>query len=94
MLKRWAVLLLVVSLSAALVSCEKLPTQAPNQPFEPVKFKDSIPLEYGTLVGVTPHPRTENWAVLWFEKPDKSIAAVWVNIVQGQIGKVATISRK
>jgi hypothetical protein len=102
MLKNCAVLVLVVGLFAGLISCEKLPSGLPKGafegplPFETAKFKDAIPLEYGPLVGVTRSPDAGSyWVALWFEKPDKTIAVVWVNVLEGKIGeKITTIPRK
>ena len=101
MLKNWSVLILVVGLLVGLISCQKLPSGLPKEafkgplPFETAKFRDAIPLEYGPLVGVTLNPQSGFWAALWFEKPDKTIAVIWVNIVEGKIGeKVTTIPRK
>jgi hypothetical protein len=101
MSKNWFVLVLLVVLSAGFTSCQKLPSGPPTAAsqgplaLEKVKFQDAIPLEYGDLVGVTPHPETPKWAALWFEKPDKTVAVVWVNIAEGKLGeKVTTIPRK
>ena len=94
MLKKYFFLLLVVSFSVALTSCEKIQTATEGPPPEMVDIKDAISLEYGTLVAVTAHPELRNWASLWFVKPDKTISMVWVNAVQGEIGTVATIPRK
>ena len=91
MLKRYLVLTLVLGCSVALTSCEKLETAEAPQAGD---FQDSIALDYGTLIAVTAHPESGHWAQLWFEKPDKTISAVWVNVVEGQIGTVATIPRK
>lgn len=101
MLKHCSVLLLVAGLGLALISCEKLPS-GPSLPaskgqlsVEAVKFQDAIPMDYGNLVGVTPHPETAKWAALWFEKPDKTITVVWVNFVEGKMGdRVTKIPRK
>lgn len=91
MLKRYSVLLLAVGLSVAVTSCKKISEEeAPAT----VEFQEAIPLEYGTLVGVTAHPEYGHWAALWFEKKDKTISTVWVNVVEGKIGTVATMSRE
>jgi hypothetical protein len=59
--------------------------------FEPAKFADAIPDEYGTLIGVTQNAQHPDWIGLWFQKPDRSITAVFVNIVQGKIYEKALI---
>lgn len=41
---------------------------------------DSIPLEYGKLVGVTENSKYYKLAHLWFEKPDKSIVVVTIDV--------------
>jgi hypothetical protein len=80
-------------------SCKKLeqPSAVATGPltFEPAKFADAIPDEYGTLIGVTQNAKNPAWVTLWFQKPDRTITAVFVNIEQGRIfGKALTIARK
>jgi hypothetical protein len=63
--------------------------------FEPAKFADAIPDDYGTLIGVTQNSESPKWVALWFQKPDKTITAVFVNIEQGKIyEKTLSIPRK
>jgi hypothetical protein len=63
--------------------------------FEPAKFADAIPDDYGTLIGVTQNSQSSKWVGLWFQKPDKTITAVFVNIEQGKIyEKTLSIPRK
>ncbi len=84
--------MLVVCL--AIVSCRKLESPGPLA-FEPSKFADAIPDEYGTLVGVTQNPESPGWVGLWFQKSDKTITLVFVNIERGKIAeKALTIPRK
>jgi len=59
-----------------------------------VNFTNAVPLDYGTLVAAAPHPDSDAWFALWFEKPDKTITTVWVNVAQGRIGQAASIPRK
>ncbi len=70
------------------ISCTKLnPTSStPAGPltFEPAKFNDAIPDDYGALIGVT-NQADPAWATLWFQKPDRTISAVFVNIDEGRI---------
>jgi hypothetical protein len=89
--------ILVVCL--AIVSCKKIETEGPRMSgplaFELAKFTDAIPDDYGTLLGVTQNPQNPKWVALWFQKSDKSITAVFVNIEQGKIyEKALTIPRK
>jgi len=78
------------------VSCKKLESSSPGPlAFETSKFADAIPDDYGTLVGVTQNPQNPKWVSLWFQKSDKSIIAVFVNVEQGRVyEKALTISRK
>lgn len=94
MLKKCSFVLLVAVLSVGLISCEKIPSNVPGQTLATVNFLDAVPVEYGTLVAVTSHPDSDAWFALWFEKPDKTITTVWVNVAQGRVGKAATIPRK
>ena len=87
----------ILAVFLATVSCKKLesanpPTAGPLA-FEPSKFADAIPNDYGTLVGVT--QSSPAWVGLWFQRSDKTIIAVFVNIDQGKIyEKALTIPRK
>ena len=83
-------------LCIAAVSCEK--TQTPVPPdlklnFETIKTQNGIPAEYGELEGVavdSPH-----FARLFFEKEDKSIVVVTVNVDDGFIrDRALVIPRK
>lgn len=63
--------------------------------FQPAKFGDAIPDEYGPLIGVTQNPADAAWVGLWFQKPDKTVTAVFVNVNQGKLfEKTLTIPRK
>jgi hypothetical protein len=89
----------ILALSLAIASCKKLesvsPTTAGPLAFEPAKFADAIPDEYGPLIGVTQNPQSPQWVGLWFQKPDKSITGVFVNIQLGKIHeKTLSIPRK
>jgi hypothetical protein len=93
----YAVGILAVCLS--IVSCKKVESDAPKMSgplaFESVKSADAIPEDYGPLIGVTQNSQSPKWVGLWFQKPDKSITAVFVNIEQGKIyEKALTIPRK
>jgi len=61
----------------------------------PTQFADGIPDDYGPLIGVTQNPTDAAWVGLWFQKPDRTITAVFVNINVGAIyEKTLTIPRK
>jgi hypothetical protein len=83
----------------AIVSCKKLESEGPKMSgplaFEPAKFADAIPDDYGQLIGVTQNSQSPKWVGLWFQKPDRTITAVFVNIEQGKIyEKSLSIPRK
>ncbi len=61
---------------------------------ESIAFKDAIPRNYGRLVGVLQSPGVSSRAILWFERPDSTIAAVWVDYVNGVHDEVLLIPRK
>ncbi len=80
----------------ATVSCAKL--ESGDKLVGPLAFKpagaaNTIPDEYGTLVGVTqPAPQ---WSALWFQKQDKTIVVVFVNVEEGTMSsRGLTIPRK
>jgi hypothetical protein len=91
-------LLCICVLLLSSVSCKKLETSNKNSgplSMEPSKFTDAIPEEYGALIGVTQNPQSPGWVGLWFQKPDKTITGVFVNVEQGKIfEKTLTIPRK
>jgi hypothetical protein len=94
----WNKLVLACGLLLCLVwiSCEK--TQVPVRPelkltFETIKTQNSIPAEYGELEGVAVD--SPNGARMFFEKEDKSIVVVTVNVADGFLqDRVLVIPRK
>jgi hypothetical protein len=75
-------------LGVLIVGCERLPPPDGEPRGEPLSFNeltDTIPLEYGRLVTIT--PRGEHGAVLWFERPDQAVVAVRVNISHGGMSR-------
>ena len=81
-----------------LSGCEKLPQQpdegTPGVPPKPIGMTDAIPLDYGDLVGVAA-AETPGWALLYFQRPDKSIVGVYVNAQRGIIwDKVVDVPRR
>ena len=89
----------VLAVCLATVSCKKLEPAAPNPTgpltFEASKFSDAIPDEYGNLVGISQDPASPKWIGLWFQKSDRTITAVFVNVDEGRLyGKTLTIRRK
>ncbi len=91
--------LCLLGLCSFSLSCKRLEPIGVSQPgelkLEATKFVDAIPDDYGPLIGVTQNAENPAWVSLWFQKPDKTINAVFVNITQGRIyDKTLTIPRK
>ena len=80
------------------ISCKKLEPVSPNAGalmFEPAKFADAIPDDYGVLIGVTQNSQFPEWSGLWFQRPDRTVTAVFVNVTRGLIyEKALKIPRK
>jgi len=72
--------------------CQKLPDQTVSS----TSILEAIPMEYGEVVGVTPHGAYPYQAVLWLEKPDKTIVALRVDLANHRVGAdpVVTIPRR
>jgi hypothetical protein len=90
--------LCILALCLVTFSCRKLePVNVlrAELKLDPTKFGDAIPDDYGPLIGVTQNADNPAWVGLWFQKQDKTITAVSVNINQGRIyEKTLTIPRK
>jgi hypothetical protein len=89
----------ILAVCLAIVSCKKLESEGSQMAgplaFESIKLADAIPDDYGPLIGVTQNSQSPKWVGLWFQKSDKTITAVFVNIEQGKIyEKALTIPRK
>lgn len=96
---RFVVPPVILALALMTFSCRKIgpvnANVAGELKFEPAKFADAIPEEYGSLIGVTQNPQSPGWVGLWFQKSDKTITAVFVQTNQGRIyEKTLTIPRK
>ena len=99
MVEKPVVTVCILAVCLATVSCKKLEPTAPSPTgpltFEPSKFSDAIPEDYGNLVGITQNPASPKWIGLWFQKPDHTITGVFVNLDEGTLyGKTLTIPRK
>ena len=90
-----AVFLLALVVTFTAGSCQKIDTSRVlfTSP-QPLKLLDPIPLEYGELVAAFPHLGNSYWVELWFQKPDKTVSVVLVNVSQGKVFPRATIPRK
>ena len=91
--------LMILGVCVVACSCRKIEPVSANAAGQlqltPTKFADGIPDEYGPLVGLTQNPSDPEWVGLWFQKPDRTITAVFVHISQGRIyEKTLTIPRK
>lgn len=98
MLKRktMVVMLFAFALAVAAAACRKLETgrfRTPAAPAPP-KILAAIPLEYGDLIAAAPVPDNPYWSALWFQRPDKTICLVYVNLSQEKVVVRATIPRK
>ena len=96
---RRAVILCVVAAGLLTFSCKKRDPvsagAAGELKFQPAKFTDAIPEDYGPLIGVTQNPADPAWVGLWFQKADKTITTVFVDVNQGRMyEKTLTIPRK
>ncbi|HEX3319298.1 MAG TPA: hypothetical protein VHR84_01220 [Terriglobales bacterium] len=99
MAKRHVVFLMLLVVLVFSISCKKIETAKPKiagpLALQATRFGDAIPAEYGNLVGVTQNPQDVGWVGLWFQKPDQTITAVFVNVEQGRIyEKTLTIPRR
>jgi hypothetical protein len=97
MTRRMLTLFCILMLCLVTGSCKKLDTANPGVSgplaFEAAKFPNAIPAEYGTLTGVTQNPN--GWTGLWFQRPDGTVSAVFVNVERGKMfEKIVTIPRK
>ncbi len=98
MAKKRIIALCILAIFLVIVSCKKM-GQPPNPTgpltYEPVKFTDAIPQEYGPLISVTQNPQTPQLVRLWFQRSNGSITAVFVDVDNGKIYERAlTIPRK
>lgn len=88
MVRKTIIALFILVVCMVTVSCRKLDEPIkPTGPmtFEAVKFPDAIPQDYGSLIGVTQNAQVPGWAGLWFQRPDGTITAVFVNVEQGKM---------
>src|SRR5437762_1124292 len=78
--------LCILAVCLMTLSCRKLEPVSERQTgqlkLSATQFADAIPDDYGPLIGVTQNSENPAWATLWFQKPDKTINAVFVNINQ------------
>jgi hypothetical protein len=95
MLKRTVLLLSVLALILGATACRPLPEPRPTArgalQTEDISYTDAIPLDYGTFIGVASLPDNPYCTGLWFEKPDKTIVFVKVNVSLGKIEKQALL---
>lgn len=72
--------------------CERLPDPSAAN----VAILETLPMDYGEVIGVTPHGAHPYQAVLWLEKPDKTIVALRVDLAHSSVGQnpLVTIPRR
>ena len=84
-------LAVVLALSFVLSSCRPAEVVVGRPDIESVLAteslvsKETIPPGYGRLVGVIQSPWNDEMAILWFEKPDKTITVVTVDFQDRRI---------
>jgi hypothetical protein len=71
----------VLALLLAQSGCQKLPDQTLSSD----SLTEAIPIEYGEVVGVTPHGAHPYQAVVWLEKADKTIVAIRVDLARNAV---------
>jgi len=92
-MKKLLLTFLIISLSTFfLISCSRVNEPTKGE-LKIVKLKklDAIPLEYGSLVGVTANPDFSRWAQLWFEDDDRVIRVVSVWFLDQKINENVTV---
>jgi len=80
MVCRFVILICAVTMSLGGLSCRQLPSRAVSEKLlktEPTSI-EAIPSQYGNLVSVT--QQGPDVALLWFERPDKTIVIVGLNL--------------
>ena len=98
MARKRTIALCILAVFLVIVSCKKM-GQPPNPTgpltYEPVKFTDAIPQDYGPLISVTQNPQAPQLVRLWFQKSNGNVTAVFVDVDKGTIyEKALTIPRK
>ena len=91
-MKKYFLILLMALVSITfLFSCQRVDEE---YKFDETIEQKGIPLEYGSLVSVTPQAEWPGWAQLWFEDDNNTIRMVRIEFHKGEIEEgVRTISR-
>lgn len=95
-----AVIVFAIVLVCGLTACQKIDTNAAGAAgsgplvLELSASGDAIPVGYGELVGITPDAANPWQAVLWFEGPDRTVTAVWVNTGKRRVVASLAIPRR
>ena len=92
-MKKLFLTFLIISFSTfSLISCSRVDELTKGE-LKTVKLKklDAIPLEYGSLVGVTANPDFPRWAQLWFEDDDSVIRVISVGFFEQIINENVTV---
>ena len=82
-----AALALILLLIGGAACAKKNPVSATAGPLQFTEFASggAIPATYGRLVSVTSSETYPGWAQLWFERPDSSVVAVFVDYQNGAV---------
>ena len=84
-MSRPALWFVALGLTFAALGCEKVlegELDAPTLQTKTLASRDGIPADYGDLVGVVPGD-SPGWALLFFQRADKSIVTIYVNGAKG-----------
>ena len=90
-MKKLNFVFIIIILLFPITSCSRVEVEKGELKFVQLDKLDAIPLEYGSLVGITPNQDAPNWAQLWFEDEQKTIRVVSVQFFEGKILKDVTV---
>lgn len=91
MCKKMLLSFLGIALILMVISCERLDEPVARQCFDCQPLADGIASEHGRFVSATTNNRFE--VTLWFERPDRTVVGVRVNLSLGVIVDEVTIPR-
>ena len=87
--------ILIILCTSIFIACARIedvqkPVKGELQKMKLTKL-DSLPMEYGSLVGVTPNYNFPRWAQLWFEDDKGTIRIVSVGFFDQKISDTVTV---
>ena len=91
-MKKLIFVILITLITLPLISCARVQETAKGE-LKTVKLKklDAIPIEYGSLAGVTADTEFPKWAQLWFEDDDGTIRVVSVEFLDQKVNENVTV---